>query len=51
MMHIHKKENNNTKRLAYMALEETDIWIWASVLGPIQRRSGKRFKLGAKESS
>ena len=29
---------------------ETDTWVWSGVLGPTQRKSGKRFRSRAKES-
>ena len=36
--------------LGLYGTSETDTEVWSGVLGPIQRRSGRRFKPGAKES-
>jgi len=49
IMRILKKGNNNTKPLAFMALLRLILEYGAVCLDP-HRRSGKHFKLGAKES-
>ena len=49
IMRILKKGNNYTKSLAYTALVRRYLSMERSV-GTIERRSGKRFKSGAKES-
>ena len=48
---IHNKELNNMKLLAKNSSSETETCVWSGVFGPTQRRSGKRFKWGAEESS
>ena len=50
IMRILKKGNNNTKCLAYTALVGVTLEYGAVCWDPYTERSGKRFKLGAKES-
>jgi len=42
--------NKQFEMFSLYSTSETNTWVCSSVLGPVQTRSGQRFKSGAKES-